>query len=324
MPTESPIRYGFRTVWREPTLALAEIAWRWVWGASALLIAWFAARGYLQSLTISNFDQFRLDSGKPQWMAEAIVHIFSGSGPTLLRLCLVITPAAFVLWICAATFGRAATLRALLSNGNGNGSSNSGKVLIGRTFALHLWRVVIGALAFVGIAASFLLGTELMARTDPPQPLFFMAVFFPLAIVFTVLRSRINWLLLLANIYAAAGKRAGAGFGEATRIFKRRSGEFVGVGTVVGLFRLMLTGAVTLLTFALLPGVGKLPGKLLWAIFLLMTLAYFAVSDWLYAVKLAAYTRIVRSDIEAATQPANTPARAATPPPVAPDLPVQV
>jgi len=41
------MRHGFRTVWREPSLALAEIAWRWVWGASALLIAWFAARGYL-------------------------------------------------------------------------------------------------------------------------------------------------------------------------------------------------------------------------------------------------------------------------------------
>ena len=301
MPTESPLRYGFRTVGREPMLAFAEIAWRWVWGASALLIAWFAARGYLHSLAVSNYDAFRLNSGNPQWMAEAIVHIFSGSGPTLLRLFFIITPAALVLWIFAATLGRAATLRALLGNGNGNANANtrnSGKALVGRTFLLHLWRVGIGALAMVGMAASFLLGAILMSRSDPPQPLFFMAVFFPLAIVFSVLRSRINWLLLLANIYAAAGKRMGAGFGEATRVFKRRSGEFMSVGTVVGVLRIVLMGAVTLLTFALLPGIGHVPGKLLWAAFLLMTLIYFAVSDWLYAVKLAAYARIVQADLE--------------------------
>lgn len=289
MPAESPIRSGFRTVWRTPSLALAEITWRWVWGGSALLIAWLAAAGYLRSLTVSNYDQFRLNSGNPQWMADAIVHIFSGSGPAVLRLCIIVGPAALLLWLFAATLGRAAMLRALVGNGNG---------LLGRTFALHLWRVAIGVLSFVGIVASFLLGLVLMARTEPPRPLIFMAVFFPLALLFTAIRSRINWLLLLANIYAAAGKRIGAGFGEATRVFKRRSGEFLGVGTVVGAIRIGLMGAVTLLSLALLPGVGKAPARLLWAAFLLITLVYFAVSDWLYAVKLAAYARIIQSEIE--------------------------
>jgi len=314
MPTDSPLRYGFRAVWREPSLALAEIAWRWVWGASALLIAWFAARGYLHSLDVSNYDQFRLNSGNPQWMAEAITHIFSGSGPTLVRLFLIITPAALVLWIFAATCGRAATLRALLPLGDNR------KLLL-RTFALHLWRVIIGVLTFVGVAASFLLGAVLMARSDPPQPLFFMAVFFPLAIAFTVLRSRLNWFLLLANIYAAAGKQAGAGFGDATRVFKRRSGDFMGVGTVVGVIRIVLMGAVTILSFALLPGVGKVPGSLLWTVFALVTLAYFAVSDWLYAVKLAAYTRIVGSDLEESSLQSADVSRQ---PAAAPSVPVQV
>jgi len=325
MPTESPTRHGFRTVWREPSLALAEIAWRWVWGASALLIAWFAARGYMHSLTVSNYDQFRLNSGNPQWMAEAITHIFSGSGPTLFRLICIITPAAVVLWIFAAGFGRAATLRALLNNGS---NINNGS-LVGRTLALHLWRVVIGTMAMVGIAASFLLGAVLMARSEPPQPLFFIAVFFPLALVFTVIRSRINWFLLLANIYAAAGKRAGAGFGEATRVFKRRSGEFMSVGTVIGIIRIVLMGAMTVFTFALLPGVGKVPGKFLWTVFALATLAYFAVSDWLYVVKLAAYARIIQSDAAADTAPygrrsADAPSQTAAAQTSTPNVPAQV
>ena len=320
MPTESPLRYGFRTVWREPMLALAEIAWRWVWGASALLIAWFAARGYLRSLDVSKYDQFRLNSGNPQWMAEAITHIFSGSGPTLLRLTLIITPAALVLWLFAASFGRAATLRTLVGNGSA-GVHTNGKSFVARTFLLHLWRVVIGTLALVGMAASFLLGAVLMGGSDPPQPLVFMAVFFPLATLFTVVRSRINWFLLLANIYAAAGTGMGAGFGEATRVFKRRSGEFMSVGTVIGVIRLVLMGGVTLLSFALLPAIGNVPGKLLWSVFLLMTLLYFAVSDWLYAVKLAAYTRIVQSDLEQSSLQSSDVSRQ---PAAAPSVPIQV
>jgi hypothetical protein len=289
MPTESPLRHGFRTVWRGPSLALAEIAWRWVWGGSVLLIGWFAAAGYLHSLTVSKYDQFRLGSGNPQWAADAIVHIFSGSGPTVLRLCIIVAPAAIMLWLFAATLGRAATLRALVGDG---------KALLGRTFALHLWRVVVGVLAFAGIVAAFALGVVLMAKSEPTQPLIFMAVFFPLAVLFTAIRSRINWFLLLANIYAAEGRPAGRGFGEAVRGFRQYSGEFMSVGTVIGVIRIVLMAVVTGISFALVPGIGVVPGKLLWAVFVLVTLAYFAVSDWLYLVKLAAYARIVQADVE--------------------------
>jgi hypothetical protein len=306
--TESPIRYGFRTVWRAPDLALAEVAWRWTWGAASLLIAWFAAREFLHSLVVSNRDYFQLRSNNPQWVADAIVHIFAGSGPTLLRLFFIITPAALVLWIVAASLGRAATLRALLGNH---------RPLIGRTVGLHLWRVVIGVLAFVGTVSSFLLGSVLAARTDPPQPLIFIAIFFPLAVVFTILRSRINWFLLLANIYAAEGATSAAGFGAATRIFKRRSGDFMGVGTVVGVVRIALMVVVTLLSLALVGAVGQVPGRLLWAAFLVLTLAYFAVSDWLYVVKLAAYTRIIADDRNAASRTAEAAVGSGAPVPVA-------
>ena len=39
-------------------------------------------------------------------------------------------------------------------------------------------------------------------------------------------------------------------------------------------------------------------------VFLILTLAYFAVSDWLYVVKLAAYARIIADDQDAGRQAA--------------------
>jgi hypothetical protein len=315
MANESPIRYGFRAVWREPGLALAEVAWRWSWGALTLLISWFAARAYLASLTVSNRDQFQLESGQPQLVADAILHIFQGSGPTVVRLLCVITPAALATWVVAATLGRTATLRALVG----------GKAaLAARTLGLHIWRVVIGIFAFVAIAASFLLGAVMAGRTDPPQPIIFIAIFFPLAILFTIVRSRINWLLLLGNIYAARGRKAGAGFGQASRVFKRRSGEFMGVGTVVGVIRVVLIVGVTMLDLAIVPFAGKAPAWLLWGIFALITLAYFAVSDWLYVVKLAAYTRIIEEDERPVAAPVAVEPPSEPPPSIPPAPPAAI
>jgi hypothetical protein len=307
---ESPIRYGFRTIWREPSLALAEIAWRWSWGAATLLFAWFAGHEFLRSLTVSHRDEWQLQSGSPQLIADAILHIFQGSGPTVLRLFLIVAPASVLLWVIAATLGRTVTLRSLVA-----GDAR----FTGRSLSLHLWRAVIGALSFGGTVLSFLAAALLMARTEPPQPLVFLAVFFPLTLLFTFVRSRINWLLLLGNIYAARGMKAGEGFGQATVVFRRRSGEFMGVGGVAGALRIVLIGVVTFLDLALVPFAGEAPSWLLWALFAVITLAYFAVSDWLYMVKLAAYARIIEEDARPAEAPAAVAAAPRIPPaPVAP------
>ena len=86
------------------------------------------------------------------------------------------------------------------------------------------------------------------------------------------------------------------------------------VGTVIGVIRVALMAVVTGISFALLPGIGVVPGKVLWAAFALVTLFYFAVSDWLYVVKLAAYARIVAADVEqGSVQSAGASAQPAAP-----------
>jgi hypothetical protein len=308
--SESPVRYGFRTVARAPDLAVAEIAWRWAWGAASLAIAWFAAHEFLRSLLVSGWDRFRLESGNPQLIAAAIVAIFGDSGPTLLRLFLIITPAVLVLWTAAATLGRAATLRALIAD----------SPILARTFFLHAWRIVVGIAFSFATVAVFVMASLLAGRGDQPQPIIFIAIFFPLAIVLNILRSRLGWLLLLANLYVAHGKSASEGFGLATRLAKRRSGEFMGVGTVVGTIRIVLMVVATVASLFIAAGIGHAPGWLLWLAFLLVTLVYFAVSDYLYMVKLAAYAHIVAADLA----PAPVPEPAAPQPLPPAHLPIQV
>lgn len=294
MTNVSPIRSGFRAVWRQPALALAEIAWRWAWGAASLALAWFAALSFLESLHVSGRDELQLRSNVPQLVADALLHIFQGSGPTLLRLFFVIAPAVTVLWMMAASAGRAATLRALLPAAATDGHT------LRRTFTLHFLRVLVGVIAFAGTVISFLLGSFAAAGSDQPEPALFILIFFPLALVFTILRSRINWFLFLANIYVMrAGSRVGAAMTAASSAFRARSGEFIGVGTVFGAIRAVLIGSTTFFSLVLLGALGSAPGWLIIGALAAIALGYFAISDWLYAAKLAAYVSI----IEDASQP---------------------
>jgi len=44
LPSPAPVRDGFRAIWRQPSIFLAELAWRWSWGGAALLLVGLASR----------------------------------------------------------------------------------------------------------------------------------------------------------------------------------------------------------------------------------------------------------------------------------------
>src|SRR5512135_3344493 len=116
MTGSESVRRGFRQVRRRPAVMVAEILWRWSFGAAAGALVAVAVLRFLASLTVTDGDLWALRSAIPQLMADAILHIFEGSGVRLLRLTLVVAPAVSLLWVLAASAGRAATLRALVQD----------------------------------------------------------------------------------------------------------------------------------------------------------------------------------------------------------------
>ena len=108
------VRAGFAAAFRRPAVIAAEIVWRWSFGAAAGALVSVAVLRFLNSLTVTDGDLLALRSRIPLLMADAILHIFQGSGPRLLRMTFIVAPAVSALWILAASAGRAATLRALL------------------------------------------------------------------------------------------------------------------------------------------------------------------------------------------------------------------
>src|SRR6516164_2087108 len=107
MSAWSPTVEGFRTIFRRPALSLAEISWRWSFGAAACLLALFGLFEYLDTLPVSTRDLFLLRSGAPAFVSRALAHILRGSGFRLLLAMFIVFSALAVLWIVIGSIGRA-------------------------------------------------------------------------------------------------------------------------------------------------------------------------------------------------------------------------
>ena len=168
------MRTGFRLVRHRPAVMLAEIMWRWSFGVAAGALVTVAVLRFLASLTVTDGELFALRSGIPQLMADAILHIFQGSGERLLRLTLIVTPAVSALWILAASAGRAATLRALVQDAP---ASFTRRHDLRSLLAVNFFRVCVVLLALLAMVGSAILAGFAANTTEEPSILLFNVVF---------------------------------------------------------------------------------------------------------------------------------------------------
>jgi hypothetical protein len=299
MSRVSPTLEGFRAVLRRPSLTFAEIAWRWTAGALAWALSLFWFIEYLDTLPVSNTDATLVSTKQPLLVGRAIAHILRGSLNRAALAVMLAVIALSLLWIVAASIGRAATVRALFDYFHSGVASNASttydatkplplRSLIGLNF-LRVAVVLASFLASVGAAilASF-------ASPDRnPQPGLAFVLFLPLAGLICVVCWALNWLLSMAGIFAVRDDEDVLSALSAAVTFSReRSGPVFAVSTWTGLAHLVAF-SVAMSTVSLpLAFIQIAPTRLIIATVILGTLAYFAVVDWLYMARLAGYVSI--------------------------------
>jgi len=234
------------------------------------------------------------------------------------------------LWIMAASLGRIATVRALLdyfrTDGKvsvsgvpdegekdvaGNDSTNGAGTLRTLVRLNFLRAAVVLAAIFGFVGASILAG---FASPDAnPQPGLAFLLFLPLAGFVCLTWGALNWLLSLAGVFAVRdGEDAIGSISAAVVLCRERMGAVFAVSTWTGLAHLVIfVGATTVVSMPL-GFVAVVPGRIIVAAMLLVTLAYFVVADWLYMARLAGYVCIVETPqallVPAPPQPRPIPA----------------
>ena len=295
MPRVSPTLEGFRAVFRRPSLTLAEIAWRWTVGAVGWALFLFWSIEYLGSLPVTDGDAALLRTKHPLLVGRAIAHILRGSLNRAVLAALLAALALAFLWIVAASLGRAATVRAVLRyfradirsdfSPSYDDTARSLRSLIGLNF-LRVALTLAALLAYVG--AANLAG--LVSPDANPQPGLAFVLFLPLAGLICVVWPALNWLLSLACVFAVRdGDDALSAVSAAVTFFRERFGAVVAVSTWTGLAHVTAFSAATTAVSLPLAFIAVAPTRLIIATVILLTLAYFAVVDWLYMARLAGY-----------------------------------
>ena len=126
-----------------------------------------------------------------------------------------------------------------------------------------------------------------------PRPGVAFLLFLPLAALICLAWGSLNWLLSLSGLFAVReGSDVLEAVSAAVTFCRERTGAVAAVSTWTGLAHLTaFVGATTVVTMPL--GLaGLLPWRLVVLGVLLVTLAYFALADWLYMARLAGYVCI--------------------------------
>jgi hypothetical protein len=294
LPAPTPIRDAFRTLWRQPSIYAAELAWRWSWGAAAFALTALALNEYLYTLVVTPTDLMLLRLRHPLAVSRALADIFHGSAPRLIYTAAVLIPALALLWIVLAALGRYTTLRALVSHATPSWTATSGAIpsLIG----LHTLRV---ALALAGILS--FLGAALVASfvSTPKNPHVGLAalIFLPLAVLVSAIWSWVSWFLQISTIFTVRDGNDAFGSLASAMDFARRCGRKTSAVS-------FWFGAMHVVAFVIGSTVVAYPLALAQllspsiTLFLMaaVSVAYFAIADYLYLARLAGYLAVVEWD----------------------------
>ncbi len=295
MACHNPTAQGFRAIREEPVVFLAEICWRWLFGAVALAFVSWTLLVFLDAVEVSKANLFLLRSLNPDAIAYAIQRMFAGKGPMMVTLLCIAGPSLTVLWVVTATIGRIATTRVLLErSAHVHGTSFSLQVRWAATGVAQLVRALLVWMGAVAYVASVLIASYVARSGEEFHTGVFILLFLLLFMAAVVLLSTIHWVLGIAPVFVLRdGAGAGTAIARAWRVTRQRAGQFAAMNLWHGIFRLAWLAAVSTVAGFPLVLLQVIPGKAVAILMGLMTLAYFAGADFLFAARYAGYVEIL-------------------------------
>ena len=314
MAAWSPTAEGFRAIFRRPAFSLAEVVWRWSFGAAVVVLCTLSFLAYLNTLPVSGTDLFLLRTRHPVLVGHALSHILRGSAARFLFGGVVWVTGLAVLWILLATLGRASILQSLVAYMRGRASQVSTRAddradldqrekswRVRSVVGLNFLRVALLLTALASLFGATLVTGDIASESIPGLGLF---LFFPWAGLTAFFWWSLNWFLSIASVFVVReGQDTFTALSSAVGLCRDRLGSVTAVGVWFGLAHIVLFMiATTAVGFSLSLAALVLPGIVLAGI-LMVTLAYFALADALYLGRLAGYVAILEAPMLPAAAP---------------------
>jgi hypothetical protein len=160
-------------------------------------------------------------------------------------------------------------------------------------FALNFFRLGAALAATVGCLAAILLGGAATQPSDPSPGSAFLITLTVMMLVWLAW-TVVNWFLSLAGIFVIArGQDTFSSIAAAVDLCQTRPGSIFAAGTCFGLAHITAFVIASSVVAFPLGFADVLPAAAVLGGILLVTLLYFAIADFLYIGRLAAYVAMV-------------------------------
>ena len=295
---------GFRASFTRPLIGLAEIAWRWTLGLAGIVLLGLSCFEYLDSLPVTEGDLLFLRSRQPFLIIQAVAHILRGSASRLVAALIILALGMIAAWIVVGSLGRALTVRGLLEFLRAPGTHDEQNQSIDRgdhpirtnypsLLGLNFLRAALMLSAIVAFCAISLF---LPVHQPSFSPAIRLSLLIGWGILVWIACSTVNWFLVLAAVFAVRDARDSlASISAAVNLFSDRPGALFSVGALFGLAHF---GAFCMFSSFVSFPLALAPIAPWWLVaggIGLVTLLYFALVDFLYIARLAAFVAIVES-----------------------------
>ena len=281
-------------MFRLPALGLAEIAWRWSFGLAVGALLAFSFREYMATLPVTAGEMLLLRTRQPALILQAIARIFQGSAPRAVAALIVLLLALTLAWTVLASIGRTATLKLLFEHYRGSrGNEEAGTWRLTSMIGLNFFRAIAVLAGVVGSMGALFLSAAASSSTDP-SPGSALLIFYMLTMFVGLAWLALNWFLSLAAVFVVGlGQNTFGALGTAADLCWTRPLSVTAATTWFGLAHVLAFMVATSVAAVPLAFAGVLPAGMVLGGLLLVTLLYFAVADFLYVGRLAAYVSIM-------------------------------
>ncbi|MGH9524981.1 MAG: hypothetical protein ACRD3E_20840 [Terriglobales bacterium] len=299
------IRSGLRVVRETPALAFAEIAWRWTFGVAVWIALVLIVRTIMAGVDVTPVETTFDRTSDAFLIADAVARVIVQVLPHFVHALVIAVPLLALVWIAAATLGRAATLRALARSAGFQPAAgspargardgvlvppDSSRLLFTLTSlnALRALFTIAASLAFFGTV--FFVSSNTAADVQSGVAPLLVLAWLLLALFVGLLWGVVNWFLALAPIFCV---RDGTGVWRAIAgsvdFYRHRSREYMAIASAYGLFRLAAMVVAIMAGFVVVAA-----GTVRIAVVLSMVIAlvYFAIADFFYIARMASYVAL--------------------------------
>ena len=300
-------------MFRRPGISIAEIMWRWSFGAAACFLLGFGFVEYLDTLPVSSADRLLLQTRHPVLVSHALSHILEGSAFRFVLATIVLFSALALLWIAMSAIGRRATLHPLVDYIRERARVLSGEAAefshevssapnqysvssrLRSILGLNSLRASLALAAGSSMLVVFIVVRFVSSKSHPhPGTAFFLNLL--LVMLIWMLWSFISWFLSVASIFVVRQNADTFGaLNSAVDMCRERFGPVMAVSTWFGLMHLILFFVATSVVSFPMGLAPVLPPGLMLTAVLILTLGYFALTDALHIGRLAAYVAILEA-----------------------------